>query len=202
MPVRYPPTTLLALFLGLVAASSASAQSGYSTGFKWGRTELDSIVSVRTPVRGESEQDPELPWAVAFRTSSYYNRFFMMRLDYAASPQFAAQLRDGTQTMVIDVDKFFRRVVKTEFLHFVKPRLTGQHPVSLPAAPDGSALHRTYAGRDDLSQSPATLEATWFVRANVLYVFMCTTTDVETLRAGEEKRQFFGTITIREPNGE
>ena len=188
---------LLSLYY-MFQAEAGAAQDPYSTGYKWGRTELDSVVSVRTPVRGEPGQDPRSPWCVAFTTTSHYNRFFMVRLDYPASPQFGPVLKDGTQTMILDMDKFFRLYIKTDYLQFSKPRLTGELTVSLPTAPSGSSMHRTYSGRDEITQSPSTLEATWFMRANVLYMFICTTVDMQTPQANEEKMRFFSTITIRE----
>jgi len=108
-----------------------------------------------------------------------------------ANPQKA-----GSGGMTIDIDKFFRRITKTDFLQFSKARLGREYAVSLPSAPNGIALHRSYSGFDDVSQETATMDVTWFERAQVLYMFFCTTVAPDDPTASEEKQRYFSSISV------
>ena len=175
------------------------AQGQYSTGYKWGRTELDSIVSVRTPVRGEPlGVDPQNAWMQSFKAASYFNRFLLIRMDLAALYLARGVRLDSASELHLNADKLLGPLVKDPFLEFRKPRLRQEYAVQLPTAPGGYAAHRHYTGIDEMSNQPATMDIRWFDRNSVTYLFLCITLDAITPQAGEEKQQFFNTIIIRE----
>jgi hypothetical protein len=132
-----------------------------------------------------------------FTAPGRYNRFLIVRVDLDGMAQ-ANPRKAGDGGMTIDFDKFFRRITKTDFLQFSKARLGREYAVSLPAAPNGSAMHRSYSGFDDISDEPATMEVTWFERAQVVYMFFCTTVAPDDPTAFEEKQRYFSSISIQQ----
>jgi hypothetical protein len=184
---------LILLLLCLLYLPTAQAQS--NTTRKWGHTDLDSLVSVSTPYRGEPGHNPEAPWFSIFTAPGRYNRFVMVRVDLVGMAR-ANPRKAGDGGMTIDIDKFFRRITKTDFLQFSKAKLGREYAVSLPTAPNGSALHRSYSGFDNISEEIATMEVTWFERAQVIYMFFCTTVAPDETTALEEKQRYFSSISV------
>lgn len=187
------------LGLGLHIGLLLPARAQYSTGYKWGLTELDSLVSVRTPVRGEPlYSDSPMPWLQQFKAASYYNRFLLFRIDLGALPSASGQLPADRSALHLNADLFFRALLKEEFLNFRKARLSAEYWVTVPSAPEGQAIYRSYTGRDEISDNPSVLEATWFDRNGVVYLFLCTTIYPDDVKANEEKQQFFSTIAVKQ----
>ena len=184
---------LLSLLLGTLAGP-ACAQ--YATGSGWGLTELDSIVSVRTPYRGEPTRDETAPWFASYTTSSYSNRFEATRLDLNRFAQQQATDKSAVSGVSLDMNKVFRALLKSRAQPFGKAKLKAEYAVSLPSAPEGYAMHRTYSGYGTIAEKPASMEIIWFARQGVVYVFFCTTVGDETQQASEERQRFFSTITV------
>jgi hypothetical protein len=176
----------------LLAVSCISPVYGQRT---WGHTDLDTLVSVRTPFRGEEYQDEKILYFKAFFATGYANRFVMVRMDMEQMARDAPQKAKGG-ALVIDIDKFLHRAIAKNFLQFVHPQFTREYPVSLVTKPDLTARHRFYTGIDDVSQDKATMEVTWFSVGQVIYMFFCTTVDTTSQGGIEERQHYFSTIQL------
>jgi len=190
------------LVLGMLGAGPVRAQSAINKA--WGRTDLDTVVSVRTPYRAQDTQEPGAPWLTAFFTKGSYHHFVIMRLDATALLQQrmetnshqARPARADTGTVTLDIDKFLRLMTKSPLLAFNKPKISREYMVSLPAAPGGQVSHRVYSGFDPDSREAAKMEVQWFELNGVLYFFFCTTVDADGEDARQEKQKYFGTIHL------
>ena len=170
----------------------------YSTGYKWGLTELDTLVSVRTPFAGEPTEDPAVPGFIMYTAAGHYNRFVALRMDYdiASGKQSSSDGKIDTH-IILNADKVFRRIINKEFLQFDKAKLTHEYGLALTATPVMGAMHRVYRGFDTIFQEPADLEVTWFSKNHVVYIFFCTTLEGAKQEANEEKQHYFSTISVR-----
>ena len=195
---------LLGLVLGLLGASSALAQSAINK--VWGRTELDTVISVRTPYRAQDIQEPEAPWATTFFTKGSYNHFVIVRVDVPAllQRQMETTARKGhpartdSGVVTLDIEKCLRLMLKSPLLVFSRPKVSREYVVSLPAAPGGQASHRVYTGVDPNSREAALMEVRWFERDGIVYFFFCTTVDPDGEEARQEKQKYFSTIALRQ----
>lgn len=185
---------LLFTWLHIFAISPSYGQP--STRKIWGHTDLDTVVSVRTPFRGQDYQDEKLQYFTSFVAAGHANRFVMLRMDMK---QLARELPQKTKggALAMDIDKFLHRAITKNFLQFVQPKLTREYPVSLATAPELTAMHRLYTGIDDISQEAATMEVTWFSINHVIYMFFCTTVDTVGPEGSEERLHYFSTIQVK-----
>ena len=194
----------LGLVLGILGAGPALAQSAINK--VWGRTDLDSVISVRTPYRAQDVQEPEAPWLTTFFTKGSYHHFMMMRLDMAgllqqqlqARPRKGHPARADSGVVTLDVEKCLRLMIKNPLLAFVKPKISREYGVSLPAAPGGQASHRAYTGVNPDSREAAQMEVRWFDREGIVYFFFCTTVDPDGEEARQEKQKYFNTIAMQQ----
>lgn len=195
----------LGLILGIMRAEPTLAQSAINK--PWGHTDLDTVVSVRTPYRAQDIQEEGAPWLTAFFTKGSYHHFVMMRLDVAAlvQQQYDAASRKGrpaqagTGAVTLNIEKFLQESIKSPLLAFNKPKMTSEYVVSLPAAPDEQASHRIYTGIDPDSREPALLEVRWFELKGIVYFFFCTNVDPGGEEARQEKQRYFSTIQLVRP---
>lgn len=199
---------LASLLFGVVAMLGVRpvlAQSAINK--PWGRTDLDTLISVRTPYRAQDVQEEGAPWFTTFFTKGSYHHFTMMRLDATAMLQ--ARLENDSRkgrsipgdsakvgTVTLDIEKFLRLITKSPFLAISKPKLSREYAVSLPAAPGGEAINRVYTGIDPDSHEAAQMEVRWFELRGVVYFFFCTTIDPDGEDARQEKLKYFSTIQL------
>lgn len=192
----------LGLVFGLLSGGPVRAQSAINK--PWGRTDLDSLISVRTPYRAQDIQDEEVPWLTAFFTKGSYHHFVMMRLDgqamlqqqLAAASQKSRATPPDSGTVTLDIDKCLRTLTKSPLLFINKPKLSREYLVQMPTAPSGQAGHRIYTGLDPDSREAALLEVRWFGLNGVFYFFFCTTVDPDGEEARQEKQRYFSTILV------
>ena len=189
----------------MLSGRAALAQSAINK--PWGHTDLDTLVSVRTPYRAQDIQDDGAPWLTAFFTKGSYHHFVMMRLDVAVllQQQMAEASRKGhrpradTGAVTLDIEKFLRLTTKSPLLAFNKPRVSREYLVNLTAVPGGQASHRVYNGTDAETQEAALMEVRWFALQGVVYFFFCTTIDPNGEEARQEKLRYFSTIQLGHP---
>lgn len=170
----------------------------------WGRTDLDTLISVRTPYRAQDIQDPAMPWLTAFFTKGSYHHFTMMRVDMPAMLQQRLEIaaRKGhvskadSGALTLNIEKCLRLMTRIPLLALAKPKVSREYVVSLPAAPGGQASHRVYTGVDPDSREAVLMEVSWFERQGVVYFFFCTTVDPDGEEARQEKQKYFSTIEL------
>lgn len=190
----------LGLVLSLVSAQSARAQSAINK--PWGYTNLDTLVSVRTPYRAQEVSDATMPWLMAFFTKGSYHHFMMVRIDVRGMVQQQVNTanKKGNSTLadndavVLDADKCLQGLLKLPWLALAKPKLSQEYVVNTPLAPDGQASHRVYSGVDPDSREAARMEVRWFNLQDVVYFFFCTTVDVDGDESRQERLRYFSTI--------
>ncbi|GAA4039075.1 hypothetical protein GCM10022409_25870 [Hymenobacter glaciei] len=195
----------LGLVVGMLGAQPALAQKAITK--PWGRTDLDTLISVRTPYRVQDIQEPGAPWLTAFFTKGSYHHFVMMRLDVTAmlqqrldagSRKSHSMRADSTKltAVTLDINKCLRLLTKSPLLAINKPRAGRDYVVGLPSTPGGQASRRVYTGADPDSHEPALMEVQWFELNGVVYFFFCTTVDPDGEDARQEKQKYFSTITL------
>ena len=190
------------MFAGLLVTKPALAQSVINK--PWGHTELDTVVSVRTPYRAQNLQDEGMRWLTAFFTKGSYHHFVMMRLDVSGmlqqqletAPRKGHRSQPDSGAVTLNIEKCLRSMMKIPLLAFDKPKVSREYLVSLPAAPGGQASHRIYTGVDPDSHETALLEVRWFEVRGVVYFFFCTTVDPDGEDARQEKQRYFSTIQL------
>ena len=189
----------------MLGAGPTLAQSAINK--PWGRTDLDTVVSVRTPYRAQDVQEPGAPGLTAFFTKGSYHRFVMVRFDarallqqrLEALPAKARPAPVGTGTITLNLDQLLRLLTKSPLLAFDKPQVSREYVVSLPAAPGGQASTRVYTGFDPGAHEATLMEVRWFEREGVVYFFFCTTADPDGEEARQEKQKYFSTIQLSRP---
>lgn len=192
------------LLVGLLGAGPALGQSAINK--VWGRTDLDTVISVRTPYRAQDIQEANAPGVTTFFTKGSYNHFVMVRMDMPAllRQRLESSAREGhparpdSGVVTLDIEKCLRLMLKSPLLVFGKPKMSREYVVSLPAAPGGQASHRVYTGVDPNSREAALLEVRWFEREGIVYFFFCTTVDPNGEEARQEKQKYFGTIALQQ----
>ena len=189
----------------MLSVRPARAQSAINK--PWGHTDLDSLVSVRTPYRAQDIQDEGVNWLTAFFTKGSYHHFVMMRLDVAAmlqqqlnaAPRRNQRARADSGAVTLNIEKFLQLATKSPLLAFSKPKLSREYVVSLPAAPGGQASHRVYSGIDTELREAALMEVRWFELEGIIFFFFCTTVDPYGEEARQEKQRYFSTIQLAHP---
>lgn len=183
----------------------ARAQSAINR--PWGYTNLDTLVSVRTPYRAQDVQDEMVPWLTVFFTKGSYHHFMMARVDVQKMVQqkFDAAANKGRPApadggeVTLNADKCLQGLLKLPWVAIVKPKMYQEYAVSMPIAPGGQASHRVYNGLDPDSHEAARMEVRWFGLEGVVYFFFCSTVDVDGEEARQEKLRYFSTIESSRP---
>ncbi|RZK40191.1 MAG: hypothetical protein EOO57_02720 [Hymenobacter sp.] len=185
---------LILMSLGLAGSlwtSQAQAQKAVSN---WPITRLDSVASVEMPYEGTVDDTEAKNGLCSFGTSTSDNNFDV--LIYQPHPNQPAQ---AGKMWTINVNKFLALAMQLPNNNFARPKLKTSFYVTVPTAPEGRAMHQVYSGFDEVHQSPATLELTWVLVGQKLYVFRCSYQLPAEQGSTEDMQHFFTTIHFKLP---
>lgn len=173
-------------FIFWISWRGAAAQS------PWPTTHLGEHAVVEMPYEGTLEEDPKLPGAQRYWTSTSDNEFQVIRVDLRSVPGYDA----GAAPVAAGLDKLYDKAARLYNRHAIKGRLHAQSSVLIGGRPARAAI---YQGFDDYHQLSTRIETAWVWHGDALYLIACSYTLPETAGAIADKNQFFSSVRFVSP---